>query len=424
MTETCQRHRVLLHESIVDVRRLSIVAGVVLPLVLLAECGTPKTTAIPTTIVPPSGSRTTVPLTTGPTTTTMPPKISGFLAQSASFVTADDGFVMGIVGCPKGVCLALRHTVDRGTRWTSVTPPQTTLGQANTGGVSELHFADSLNGWAFGGTLWVTHDGAQHWHQVNLGGDVVGMASGAGEAYALVGPCASSSACSGSGHLYRSAVGGDSWTEVAGASGRFDQGQFSLVVEGRTVFVLAAFPRPEILSSSDGIHFASLPVPCSPSPTNQPVPFLPGGLAASDPGNVAVACLGGVGAGSQLKQVFVSDDGGHTYQRLPDSPMEGDGVELAMPAPTTLLLGTASAATSVFRIAPPDNVWATPLFFGDGGARVSDLAFVDPAHGALVHGRATIALSILGLPNPPSGLGELYLTDNGGSTWYPEHIPS
>jgi hypothetical protein len=282
-----------------------------------------------------------------------------------------------------------------------------------------MHFADAMDGWAFGDTLWVTHDGAQHWHQVDLGGIVVAMASGAGEAYALVGPCASTSPCSGSGHLFRSPVGQDSWTQVPGVSGQFDQGQYSLVVEGRTVFVLSAFPSPQLLTSSDGIHFSSLMVPCSPASANQPQAFVPGSLAASDPDNLAVACLGGAGAGSQMKQVLVSHDGGHTFQALPDPQMGGDGAKLAMPAPNTVLLATASAGTSMFRIASPDSAWTTPLLFADEGAGLTDLAFVDPANGALIHGPATAARFILGLPNPPSGLGELYLTDSGGSTWYP-----
>jgi len=415
----------------VDTPRLFVTAGVVVALVLLAGCGTSKTLASSTTVPPLSatrttqppegGSRTTVTPSTGPITspTTIPLKISGFLAQSVSFVTANDGFVMGMVACPNGACLALRHTVDRGTSWTSLAPPPIPLGQANNGGVDEMHFADAMDGWAFGDTSWATHDGAQHWHQVNLGGIVVAMASGAGEAYALVGPCASTSPCSGSGHLFRSPVGQDSWTQVPGVSGRFDQGQYSLVVEGRTVFLLAAFPSPQLLTSSDGIHFSSLAVPCSPASAVEPQAFLPGSLAASDPSDLAVACLGGAGAGSQMKQVLVSHDGGHTFQALPDPQMGGDGAKLAMPAPTTVLLATASAGTTVFRIASPDSAWTTPLFFADEGAGLSDLEFVDPANGALIHGPATAARSILGLPNPPPGLGELYLTDSGGSTWFP-----
>ena len=128
-----------------------------------------------------------------------------------------------------------------------------------------------------------------------------------------------------------------------GVSGGFDEGQISLVVVGRTVFVLSAYPSAEILSSSDGVHFVPLAVPCQPPTTAEGmVPFQLDSLAASDPSDVAVACVGAAGAGSSFKQAFVSHNGGRTYQRLPDPPGGGDGAEVAMPTPTTVLLAASS----------------------------------------------------------------------------------
>jgi hypothetical protein len=242
------------------------------------------------------------------------------------------------------------------------------------------------------------------------------MASGAGVAYALVEPCASSP-CLAPGHLYRSSVGEDSWSEVPGVSGHFDTGSSSLVADGHTVFVMTTDPDPEILGSSDGLHFSALPIPCLPE-ANQSDSLSPASLAASDPEDVAVACLGGSAAGSESKELFISRDGGHTYQRPPDPPFGGDGAELAMPASTTVLLGATSGATEVYRLAPPDSLWTTPLSFSDGGAGLSDLAFVDPAHGTLVHVGAIGALRISGMANPPPNLGNLYLTDDGGVDWH------
>ncbi len=368
-------------------------------------------------------TRTTVPSTAGPTPTTLPPRISGFLAQSVSFVSADVGFVLGIVACPSGACLALRHTVDRGASWTSVPPPPSTLGGVGTGGgVSELHFANALDGWAFDGSLWATHDGAQHWHAVNLGGPVVAITSGAGVAFALVDACVPSSSCTAPGHLYRSPAGQDSWAQVPGVSGRFDEGSISLVAEGSTVFLMSGYPNPQILGSSDGVHFAPLVIPCTPESNEGP--FSPGSLAASDPSDVAVLCLGGVGTGNQFKQVYVSHDSGHTYQSLPDPPTGGDGAELAMPAPQTVLFGSSSAASIVYRVIAPGGTWNTPLVLENGGVGLADLAFVDPSDGVVVGGPADLALSILSFPNPPSDLGSLFLTDDGGADWQLVKIPT
>jgi hypothetical protein len=364
----------------------------------------------------------TVAPTTGPTTasTTTRPTLAGFLAQSASFVTADDGFLLGLVACPAGTCLALRHTVDGAGTWTAPAAPPTTTADTAAGDVPGLHFADAQDGWVFGTTLWATHDGAQTWHEVSLQGSVVAMASGAGVAYALIAPCASAP-CAGPGHLYSTPVGQDSWAEIPGLAGGFDTDSSALVVEGRSVFVMMASPDPEILGSTDGVHFAPLPIPCSPETTGA-VPFTPTDLAASDPSDVAVACVGGVAAGSQMKQVYLSHDGGHSYAPLPDPPAGGDGTGLAMPAPTTVLLAASSGATEVYRIASPDLSWTTPLLLGGGGVPVTDPAFVDPDHGTLVFGPATFSLSILGSSFAPSDLGTLYLTDDGGATWHPEPV--
>jgi len=192
------------------------------------------------------------------------------------------------------------------------------------------------------------------------------------------------------------------------------------VVEGQQVFVLAAYPNPEILSSSDGINFSNRPIPCVPE-ANAAVPFVPADLTASDPSDVTVACLGGVGAGNQLKEVFISHDSGQTYQQLPDPPTGGDGAELSMPTPTSVILAAVSGASLVYRIASPDTAW-TVLSLGSGGLPLTDLAFVDPSDGALVFGEASLDLGYSG--GPPTGSGKLYLTHDGGVTWSPATSPS
>lgn len=68
--------------------------------------------------------------------------------------------------------------------------------------------------------------------------------------------------------------------------------------------------------------------------------------------------------------------------------------------------------------------WSESIGFSDQGAGLSDLAFVDPSHGAFVHGPASVALSLSNLANPPPGLGEVYLTNDAGSSWYALDIPA
>jgi hypothetical protein len=394
---------------------------------VVASCG--GTTISETTTIHPPGSETTraTPAKTGTTPPPVPSKISGFLAQSASFITDNDGYVLGDVACRTGVCLALQRTADRGVTWTSVVPPPRALGQSELAEGPELHFADGRDGWAYGSSLWVTHDGAKHWHALHLGGTVLAMGSGAGEVYALVEPCQPVSPCRAAMSLYRSPTRRDAWAEVPGVGHHLDQfgpAPYDLVVEGHAVFVWSAHPEPELLASTNGRRFVSLTVPCRSGSDNGLGPFTLGAMAASDPSDLAVVCLGAPSMQGEAEQIYLSHDGGRTYQRLPDAEV-GFAGELSMPDPTTLLLaGGLPSGTWAYRLTVPHDSWSKSIQFSDQGAGgLSDLAFVDPVHGVLVHGPASIALSILRFENPPPGLGEVYLTDNGGSTWYRLHIP-
>ncbi|HUY63745.1 MAG TPA: hypothetical protein VMV14_04435 [Acidimicrobiales bacterium] len=352
--------------------------------------------------------------------------ISGFLAQSVSFVSDSAGFVLGLAPCPAGTCVALRRTTDRGATWSIVPPPPTTLGTTDSttspAAVSQVRFADEADGWAYGPGLWATHDGGTRWSSVDLGGPVVSMASSAGQAYALV-QCLSYPTCTSPGHLYRSPVHGGSWTQVAGVSGAYGQGSATVVAVGPAVFVAdGRQPQPTLIASADGVHFSSLTSPCGGSSSAGPS-FLVG-VAASSPTEVAVACTGSSGAGSSAKSVYLSHDGGRSFDATAPAPLGGDESGLSMPSATTVLLGANSGATWIYRIASPDTAWTTPLTFTDGGIRDSDMAFVDADYGAMVHGAASLVLSIIEAGNTMAGFGQLFLTADGGLHWQPCPIRS
>jgi hypothetical protein len=252
------------------------------------------------------------------------------------------------------------------------------------------------------------------------------MASDAGEAYVVIGRCAGPSvACYGTGEFYRSLVGTGRWAEVRGTPAGLDigAGQFSLVAQGRTVFLAAAYPNPVLFVSADGAHFSRLAVPCSQASSSGPGPFRPAQLAASSTTDLVLTCLGQPGMGSQPIEVFISHSGGRSFRRLPSPALIGQGAEVAMAGPTTLLLGTDSAAaTWLERAVSPDSSWSTPFEAHDEGAGLTDLAFVDPFHGAFVYCPAPFALVYFGPYGRPGG--EVYLTNDGGAKWSAVHIPS
>ncbi|MHB1582874.1 MAG: WD40/YVTN/BNR-like repeat-containing protein [Acidimicrobiales bacterium] len=387
-----------------------------------AGCGGPGPRA-------PQGAPTTAPLGTTATSTTtttpaptptLPPGSSVFLAQSVTFVSDADAWVLGAVRCDVGWCTAVRHTQDRGRNWTSVPAPPTTI-DTGSEGVSRLRFADPDDGYAFGPGLWVTHDGGSTWSQQSLAGgaDVLDLAAADGEVYAVA--CPGAPSCVGPAVLYRSPSGNDRWRPLGDAVLPLRTYSVDLQVQGHAVSLLAkGVGTVTILGSPDGSHFADLPDPC---PTSGPDYWSPADLSASTPTDLAVLCAGNGAAGSEQKQVFVSSDGGHTYRQVALPPFLGDAEAIAAASPTTLVVSARSGASWLDRATGADTGWTTALTFDDGGMGVSDLGFTDATHGQLVHSPPGGLLQLAGTALPPAGLGTLYLTDDGGASWYPVAVP-
>jgi hypothetical protein len=79
--------------------------------------------------------------------------------------------------------------------------------------VAQVRFADGANGWAFGPSLWVTHNGGVSWRQLSTNGQMVTSLEAAdGRAVAVF-------ATNTTFQVYTSVVGSDTWQPVPGASG-------------------------------------------------------------------------------------------------------------------------------------------------------------------------------------------------------------
>src|ERR1039458_1463469 len=138
---------------------------------LVAACGGTTTHPTParsgTSTAAPTASASPVGTASPSATATPATPIAGFEAASVTFVSSQDGWVLGTVGGS----LALARTQDGGTTWTSVTPPPTTfLSLAGGSGVDGVRFADQQDGWAYGSQLWATHNGGTSWIQITLPG--------------------------------------------------------------------------------------------------------------------------------------------------------------------------------------------------------------------------------------------------------------
>ena len=78
--------------------------------------------------------------------------------------------MLGTAPCSSGSCLGIARTQDGGASWSSVTPPPTSYSGAGGSGVSAIRFADTQDGWAYGGQLSATHDAGTTWSQISLPG--------------------------------------------------------------------------------------------------------------------------------------------------------------------------------------------------------------------------------------------------------------
>jgi hypothetical protein len=378
-----------------------------LALVLAAGCSTkkPASTPAPTPTASPSATApATAPVPPTPTATTSPPASPaspaasrvppppGALAQSISFVSLDEAWVLAKAS---GTTIVL-HTVDRGAHWSEVGTIPAAVG-SSAGDVKEIRFANPQDGWAFDPALYATTNGGASWHPVSLPGQVAGLEASASTAWAVVNPCNGAASCSTPGSLERAAAGSDSWQPVAGVSlPAMSVGSAEIGLQNSAVYLLMA---TVLLASANGSTFSTVNSPCPSGSTASH-------MAVSTPTNLAVLCSGGAAAGSSAKQVYVSANAGQTFTRIAQAPLGGEPIAMAAGSPTTIAIAAASGASWVYTTQGADTTWFTPLTFGDGGAGWGDLGFTDATHGVVIHGP--------GLP----GDGVVYLTSNGGASWY------
>ena len=238
-----------------------------------------------------------------------PPPPKGFEADSASFVSARTGFVLGTRGCGELPCPArLEKTVNGGKTWTKVPAPAASLVPPFSGtplsAVSTVRFSSASDGWLFDPGLWATTDGGRHWHRVSLPGAagraVVALAASDGVVLASAEPVDGSL---NAARLYRSEVGSGKWTLVSKVAPAA-----ALTVSGHSVWAGIA---PKLWRSTDsGRHWSKLSFTCPSDAADATA------VAAASASDVALACsnLGFPLPGSSFKKVFTSSNGGRTFR--------------------------------------------------------------------------------------------------------------
>jgi photosystem II stability/assembly factor-like uncharacterized protein len=336
-----------------------------------------------------------------------PPPPPGFETQSASFVSAQTGFVLGARHCSILPCRALlEKTTNGGKHWTAVNAPAVKLTEhysdkpAN--GVSSVVFATASDGWLFGPALWATTNDGKTWKSVKLPGVVYMMATSGGEAYAAVEPV---NAGPNQARVYESKVGSGKWSLVRKVA----------PVTALTSFGDSAWTgvAPNIWTTTNsGRTWSKLSFAC---PRNYPAASE---VAAASVKNVAIACSnqGDPQPGLSYKEVLVSSNGGRTFRKVAGAPpLAGQIYGLAMPVsrPNMITINAASGATFFYQTVNSGKTWAKTEYY-DGGLGLNDLAYVSSTTGYAVH--------FMGTPYIAYEKG-LMKTVNAGHTWTTVPIP-
>jgi hypothetical protein len=346
----------------------------------------------PSATGPATSSPTVAPVTSAPT------PIAGFQAASVTFVSPQDGWVLGTAGGS----LALARTQDGGSTWTSVTPPSTHFsgqGIAASSGVSGIRFANTDDGWAYGPELWATQDGGGTWTEVTLPGVAAGSPVWSLETSGGVVAAAVQATGTANLDIETSPVGSSSWAlspaTVEVGAGPIPSPQ--LVLQGSAGWLLendrTVVGGARLLSGS----WSSWTPACSTA----------GGaaaLAASSSQDLLAVCdVGAYTSGSAAEDAFASTNGGASFIPLsPPLPSACQGSStLASPSTSVAAAGCGAGIVATFN---GGGSWGT-VYTGGSGTTIAYVGFTTTTQGVAI---ATAA---------GSAVGTLLMTRNGGESW-------
>ncbi len=226
-----------------------------------------------------------------------------FQPRSFTAVSHDEWWMLGTARCGtrSRTCGAIIRTTDGGHKFAGIPSPS-----VNTSNVTQLRFANALDGYVFDPELWATTNGGTSWTRVSLPGPVAELETAGGEAYALT--CPSRVANCQSMELLRSRVGSGKWQQVRTHVTLSSGAEFA--VRGPDLYLLSGDAPPLFLlySADKAVTFSKRVDPCSPT--------LGGSVAVAADGSSMLwaACASGSQAGTWLShnggKSWVGEQGG------------------------------------------------------------------------------------------------------------------
>jgi photosystem II stability/assembly factor-like uncharacterized protein len=275
---------------------------------------------------------------------------------------------------------------------------------------SKLTFVDTTTGYAYGPDLFRTRDGGRSWQRLAVSGSVENVVQVGDHTWVVRSPCPPGSDDEKDCGSVVDVLDGDSLTPLAAQPAPSGAVTQLVAASPQTVYstVLIGETFGLRMSADHGSHWAPLPLPCSPAQaTGVPVSLATAGQ------RLWMVCSGGMGAGAERKQLFTSDDGGHTWHQPGDLEIDGYADQVV-----------AISATTAWRFGGRALAYVTT----DGG-RTWTPRLPDVFNGAFgpPNGWAFVGAEHLWLLDPIGGYTSdphhLYVTDDGGSSWRTITLP-
>jgi hypothetical protein len=313
--------------------------------------------------------------------------------------------------CATQYCTSLATTSNYGQTWSGVSAPLTGPPDGAKG-VSQLRFANTDDGWAYGPALFETTDGGLHWsREATFGQRVVALEAGKVRAFAIFARCAGASAdfaqdCT-SFALYTSVNGSATWTPAAVGSAfrtmRTDvPSSASLTLTNTTGYLLG--PAGELLRGNltGGTWTHVGQAACE-----------PGGAQASGlPLNAHLATLGTPQTTSPTLVLACNGNGdatiytsatGRAWVKAAVVNIAGQATSLSSDQAGHLVLATSA---DIYYSADQGVTWQEARLTGG-----------PPRRGFSYIGMTTAAQGVA-VP-ADAALGEVFVTSDGGLTWLP-----